>query len=159
MKSIESSPSMINLDEQVQRSDHFPLSENSRAFEYKLNEKSAKSKLIKGAKRIPLELEENSNSSNLVFSVGAWKNVVLPAISYWKDVGMGSCKVGDKIVKVGGVKAGVDTSGNNVDNQMVFFLDRNKIVCHLYHTTQLILVNGHGFKNLIDAFSSILIFG
>ena len=84
--------------------------------------------------------------------MGAWKNAVLPAVSYWKEVGPKSCKVGDYTIKVGGVKAGVDASGKNVDTQIVFFGDRDKIVCHLYHTTQLILVNGHGYKRFINTF-------
>ena len=37
-----------------------------KQFQYELNEKASKQKLIKGA---------NSNSTNLVFSVGAWYQV------------------------------------------------------------------------------------
>ena len=53
-----------------------------KQFEYELNEKASKQKLIKGAKRNPLEIVENSNSTNLVFSVGAWYQVVLPCLKY-----------------------------------------------------------------------------
>ena len=38
-----------------------------KQFEYELNVKSTKQKLIKGAKRNPFEIVENLNSSNLVF--------------------------------------------------------------------------------------------
>ena len=31
-------------------------------------------------------------------------------------------------------------------------MDREKVVCHFYNTTQLILVNGHGYKKFIDVF-------
>ena len=136
---------ILSIEEYVKESDVCRLSEGTREFEYKLNEKTAKSKLLKGTKRIPFELEENSTSTNLVFSVGSWKNVVLPASRYFKEADSSkSCKVGDYTIRVGGVKAGVDASGNNVDTKIVFFGDRAKIVCHLYHTTQRILVNGHG---------------
>ena len=56
------------------------------------------------------------------------------------------------VIKVGGIKSGKDTTGKNVVNQGVFLADRNKIVCHLYNTTCLILVNGHGYKHFIDIF-------
>ena len=66
--------------------------------------------------------------------------------------GTKSCKIGEYCVKVAGVKAGIDASGNTVDTQIVFYGDREKIVCHMYHTTQLILVNGHGYKKFINIF-------
>ena len=99
------------------------------------------------------EVQENSTSSNLVFSPGSWQVAVLPSIEYWKQIkGDQTCKVGDNIIQVGGIKSGKDTTGKNVVNQGVFLADRNKIVCHLYNTTCLILVNGHGYKHFIDIF-------
>ena len=58
----------------------------------------------------------------------------------------------DYAVKVGGVKQGKDNTGKHVNTQIVFFGDRDKIVCHLYNTTQLILINGHGYKKFIELF-------
>ena len=87
---------IVSIEEQVTQSDLFKQSEGLRAFEYKLNEKNAKSKLRKGTKRIPFLLEENSSSSNLIFSVGAWKNCVLPAVGYWKaEQNNKKCKIND----------------------------------------------------------------
>ena len=40
----------------------------------------------------------------------------------------------------------------HVNTQVVFYADRDKVVCHMYNTTQLILVNGHGYKKFIDVF-------
>ena len=118
-----------------------------------MNEKAAKNKLLKGAKRTPFVLEENSLSSNLVFSLGAWFNTVLPSIIYWTQAsGDKTCKVGDYIIKVGGAKAGKDNENKHIDTQMIFFADKDKIVCHFYNTTQRILVNGHGYKKFIDLF-------
>ena len=37
-------------------------------------------------------------------------------------------------------------------NQIIFYVDRDKIVCHLYNTTQRILVNGHGYQRFIEIF-------
>ena len=122
-----------------------------RNFDYRLNEKSAKAKLVKAAKRDALEVQENSGSSNLIFSPGSWQVAVLPSVSYWKQVkSEQSCKVGETVIRVGGVKAGKDSSGKIVVNQIVFLADRHKIVCHLYNTTQLILVNGNGYQHFFE---------
>ena len=51
-------------------------------FTYKLNDKAAKSKLLRAASRPPIDMEENSTSTNLVFSAGAWIHAVLPALRY-----------------------------------------------------------------------------
>ena len=39
-----------------------------------------------------------------------------------------------------------------IDTQIIFYIDRDKVTCHCYNTTQLILVHGHGYKRLIDEF-------
>ena len=63
-------------------------------FEYELNDKVATPKLFKAAKRMPIEIEENSTSSNIIFSAGAWFHVVQPSASYWNDdKGEKTCKV------------------------------------------------------------------
>ena len=111
----------------------------SRFYDYELNEKTAKNKLIKAAKRPPLEIEENSTSSNMIFSAGAWHKAVLPAVKYWNDVkGEKSCQIGDYNVRVGGVKPGKENTGKHVNTKVVYYADRHKVVCHLYNTTQLI---------------------
>ena len=102
-----------------------------------------KSKLMKGAKKIPFQVDENSTSSNLIFSTGSWHNVVLPSIKYWKEIKSDQeCRIGEYVVRVGGTKSGKDSKGWIVDSQIVFFGNRDKIVCHLYNTTQHI-----GFQN------------
>ena len=73
-------------------------------FDYNLKDKVAKSKFVKGAKRVPLEIVDNTSSSNLVFSLGAWNNIVLPSVEYWSTLkGDESCKVGDANIKVSDV--------------------------------------------------------
>ena len=44
---------------------------SERAHEYRLNDKAAKAKLLKGAKGVQLDIISNSTSSNLDFSLGA----------------------------------------------------------------------------------------
>ena len=84
---------VITIDDQVRGSDYH---NDSVTFNYELNNKSAKAKLLKGSKRPAIEVEDNSTSSNLVFSVGAWLATVLPAVRYWKEIKDDkTCKVGD----------------------------------------------------------------
>ena len=88
-----------------------------------------------------------------MFSAGAWFHVVKPSILYFNDAkGEKTCKVGDYTIKVGGVKAGKEMKGKHVNTKIVFFADREKIVCHLYNTTQLILINGRGYQKFIELF-------
>ena len=129
------------------------VDKNVNTFDYKLNDKTAKAKLLKAAKRSPIEIEENSTSSNLVFSAGAWIHAVVPSVTYWNEVKSSkTCKIGDLEVEIGGVKENKEAQGKHVNTQIVFFANRNKIVCHLYNTTQLILINGHGYQRFIDVF-------
>ena len=118
-----------------------------------LNDKAAKSKLLKGAKREAMEVQTNSTSTTLIFSAGSWQAAVLPSMAYWNQVkGDQTCKVGDVMINVGGIKSGKDVSGKNIVNQVVFLVDRDKVVCHLYNTTQRILVNGHGYQRFVEIF-------
>ena len=73
-------------------------------------------KLAKGAKRKTFDLEENTGSSNLVFSTGAWFRTVMPAVRYWIEVQNNkACKVGDYVIKIGGIKAGKENGNNHID--------------------------------------------
>ena len=63
-----------------------------------------------------------------------------------------ACNVDDNIIKIGGIKEGKESNGLSVDCQIIFFLNREKVVCHFYNTTQRILVNGHGYRSFINIF-------
>ena len=144
---------MTSVENVVRDSELVKFSDTERVFDYKLNEKAAKGKLIKGAKRSAFDVVRNSSSCNLIFSLGSWNNVVLPSVRYWSDIkGIKSCTLGDTVVKIIDVKTGKDIGGKHIDTQIVFFANRDKVVLHMYNTTQLILVNGHGYAKLIDVF-------
>ena len=70
------------IDNLVQDTEIVRRGEVARVFDYKLDDKAAKAKMLKGAKRIPFDVAVNSSSSNLEFSLGAWHNVVLPSVRY-----------------------------------------------------------------------------
>ena len=144
---------IVTIEENVKSSEVFKNMNASIKFDYQLSEKASKSKLLKAAKRPPIEFEINSSSSNLIFSAGAWYHSVLPSVKYLDEVkGDKTCQIGEYNVKVGGVKLGKESNGKHVNTQIVFFAGREKIVCHFYNTTQLILVNGNGYQKFIDLF-------
>ena len=141
---------IVTIEDQIRGSGYH---NDSITFNYELNDKAAKAKLVKGSKRNPFEIEEKTASISLIFCVGAWLTSVLPAIRYWNEIkGDKTCKIGDISIKVGGIKAGKDANGMHVVSQVVFFVDRDKVICHLYNTTQRILVNGRGYKRFVDVF-------
>ena len=98
-----------------------------RTFEYKLNDKAAKAKLVKGAKRVPFDIFENSTSSNLNFSLGTWYNVVLPTVRYWDQVkGIKSCKIDNFEIQIDSVKFGNEAGGKHVDTPVVLYANEEK---------------------------------
>ena len=129
------------------------ISEGNRKFEYNMNDKTAKAKLIKGAKREAFEVENNQSSSNLIFSVGSWNHLVLPTIHYWNsNNSLKTCENEGIEVKIVSIKTGRDVMGKHIDTQVIFSVNREKAVCHLYNTTQKILVNGNAYAQLVDHF-------
>ena len=150
--------SLVKLDsieEIVKDSETLKNVENKRTFEYNMNDKSAKAKLVKGAKREAYEVVKNQSSCNLDFSVGSWNHIVLPTIQYLNNIrGEKTCTVGTLEVKVASVKTGKDIIGKHIDTQIVFYSNRDKIVCHFHNTTQRILVNGHGYMKFVEEFLS-----
>ena len=142
-----------NVEELVKNSEITKKDVKPRSFQYELNQKQAKAKLIKGAKRNAFDVENKSNSINLIFNLGSWSNVVLPSIIYWNQIkDEGACKIGSSIIRVASVRSGIEAGGNHVDTQIVFFSNRDKVTCHFYNTTQLILINGHGYSKFVEEF-------
>ena len=88
-----------------------------------------------------------------MFNLGSWNYVVLPTVRYWSEVkGKKTCDLGENTVTIADVKTGKDITGKHIDTQIVLFLNRDKVVLHCYNTTQLILVNGHGYAKLLELF-------
>ena len=144
---------LSNIKNVVTDSELVEHKEVTRKFTYKLNEKATRNKLIKGARRIPFDVVENSSSINLLFNLGSWSEIVMPSILYWEKVKeTKTCRIGDKVVKIIDVKAGKEVTRSHVDTQISFLMNNDKIMLHCYNTTQLILVNGHGYDQLVQVF-------
>ena len=127
--------------------------EGSRTFNYMLNDRNAKKKILQGAKRIPFEIDENQSSDTFIFSAGAWLKVVVPFVmKLQSEIGKSFTVKGDN-VRVASVNLGKDASDMKyVDAKVEFLAGKGKITCHFYNTTQRILINGHGYKNLSEFF-------
>ena len=105
---------LMSIDDHIRCTERFQLGE--RIFKYDLSEKATKAKLLKGSKRTPFLIEENSSSSNFVFCVGSWHSVVLPSVGYWTEIeGDQKCQVGDYSIRIGGTKTGRESRWKCVD--------------------------------------------
>ena len=74
MKSVTKLPGneeISTVEEHVRNSEILKNANSSKKLEFELNDKTAAAKLVKAATRIPMEIEENSTSINLIFSAGA----------------------------------------------------------------------------------------
>ena len=102
----------LSVKEHVEESETAAYKDGNRQFDYKLDDKSIKTKMVKSAKRIPFEVVEHTSSANLVFSLGSWYNVVLPTVRYWSEVkGNKTCDSGENTVTIADVKTGKDITG------------------------------------------------
>ena len=59
----------------VKDSEVIEYNDVKRNFKYRLNDKIAKAKMMKGAKRVPYNVEYNSSSCNFMFNLGSWAHV------------------------------------------------------------------------------------
>ena len=76
--------SEYHLENHMKSSQHLIKSGLNRKFGYKLNHKTAKNKLLKGASRNPLVKEVKSSCEILNLNDGAYFVSVLPLIEQWK---------------------------------------------------------------------------
>ena len=73
---------------------------------------------------------------------------------YWNESkALKTCKLKDDLVlRISDIKMGTEVTGKHVDTQVTFILNDDEIKLHCYNTTQLILINGNGYKNLVQFF-------
>ena len=95
---------------------------DSRLFNYKLNEKTAKSKLVNGAKRTPLEIDKKTSCSNLNFSPGNFIFSVFPLVKDLAECfGKGTTlKLEEEDIQVTEYEKGIGNCGNHMDYKSCF---------------------------------------
>ena len=82
-------------------------------FAYELSDKKAKSNLIKGANREPIEVEEMQKCIMINLSTGAYLEIVIPAVTQWQ-------KEEVHAVNVEKVTSGFDEKNNHVQTIVRF---------------------------------------
>ena len=120
-----------------------------RTLSYELNEKKAKTKLLKGAmKPKHMEIEIKSTCVNMRFDDGSFKEVVLPLLRNWNMKEEDSFEFMGAMVRIVESDAGVDNIKNHIDTKMVVMFDTHRIVLHGYNGTQNLMVQGKEFEKV-----------
>ena len=120
-----------------------------RTFSYELNEKKAKTKLLKGAlKPKNMDIEIKSTCVNMRFDDGSFKEVVLPLLRRWNMKVEESFDFMGATVRIIESDAGEDNIKNHIDTKMVVMFDTHRIVLHGYNGTQNLMVQGKEFEKV-----------
>ena len=120
--------------------------DDGRVFDYALNKKKAKAKLLKGAKRENLDVEIKNGCVNLLFSDGAYFVLVLPLMRLWSSK-VNEVFIGNETeIKVIEIDTGIEETGNHVDTKIVIMANNQRFVLHAYNGTQNLMVQGKNYE-------------
>ena len=120
--------------------------DDGRVFDYALNKKKAKAKLLKGAKRENLDVEIKNGCVNLLFSDGAYFVLVLPLMRLWNRKVNEVFIVNETEIKVIEIDTGIEETGNHVDTKIVIMANNQRFVLHAYNGTQNLMVQGKNYE-------------
>ena len=134
MKQLENSePSIIALNGET----------DNRAFEYAINRKRTKSKLLKGAKRTRnLEVEVKSGCVNLRFNDGSYYEVIMPLLTEWQTKVNQIVHINEYKLHIIEIEKGIETTKKHVDTKVVVMSNDQRYVIHAYNTTQNLMIQG-----------------
>ena len=120
---------------------------NPRNFNYDMNMKKAKKKLLKGANRKShLDVEIKPTCVNLRFSDGSFQKVVRPMLQEWSQCVNKVFKLSENEIKIVEFSSGMDIKANHIDTKIVLFSDKDRFVIHVYNGTQNLMVQGRNFE-------------
>ena len=134
-------------------SDETPISiikarRSARTFNFDLNEKKAKAKLLKGAnRRNHLDIEVKSGCVNMRFSDGSYHKVLLPLVREWQNLVDEPFQLDDIEIKIEAVDAGSENSDKHMDTKLVFFANNDRLVMHAYNGTQNLMIQGKNYES------------
>ena len=119
-----------------------------RVFNFELNEKKAKKKLLDGAmKPNHMDIEIKTTCVNMRFDDGSFTEVVLPLLRNWHSKVDETFEFMDCNIKVIESDAGEDNIKNHIDTKMVILFNTQRIVLHAYNGTRNLMVQGKYFEN------------
>ena len=90
---------------------------NAHIFNYNLNDRKTRKKVYEGALRVPYEREEKDGCMNMIFSDGAFNEVVLKAIIELKN-GPKHFVVGKEDVERVTIDPRQELSGKHIDTKI-----------------------------------------
>ena len=143
-----------HLSNHLKSSQHAIKAGLNRKFNYKLNQKNTRTKLLKGAARNPLVKEMKSTCAILNFNDGSYAYTILPLIEIWKKKNASgeTIKFEGLDIQVTEIKSGKEQSGMVVDVLVKFVVGDCKVVSHCYNTKQKVMVNGSGYANFVEKY-------
>ena len=143
--------SASNQDNLVVASGTITSTALGRHFAYELSDNRAKSNLLKGAGRDVLEIADKKTCIMLTFSVGAFKEVVIPTVDGWGN-GSPEIQINDLKIVIEELTPGFDGGQKNVDTLVRFLMNGDRITVCCYNTTQRIKVEGKGYHMFVSKF-------
>ena len=123
--------------------------EEAQVFKYKLNKVRTQRKIYEGSLRKPYERENKKGSIVLIFSDGAFKEVVLTAIDDLKN-GPNTFRVQNEDVEKITIDPRKELTGKHIDTKIHFKVNGNKIIIHAYNSRQKLLVQGSKCEWFVD---------
>ena len=116
-----------------------------RVFDYALNNKRVKSKLLKGAKRGKhLVVESKIGCVNLIFSDGSYHQTLLPLLRSWQQ--NEKFFINGTEVEIVEIDYGKDNNEKHVDTKLVILADSSRLVLHAYNSRQKLMVQGQNYE-------------
>ena len=135
--------SLVQLGTDINEKDN-----NGRVFNYTLNQRKAKAKLLKGAKKDKnLYAEVKPGCVNLRFDDGAYFELVLPLLQEWHKKCNETVQVNDTEIKILEVDPGVENTGKTVDTKLAVLANNSRFVLHAYNSTQNLMVQGKNYED------------
>ena len=117
------------------------IESQSRTFNYTLNDKKSKNKLLKGAKRAKnLDVEVKSTCVNMRFNDGSYFEVIIPLMNAWKHSVDQEVLINGTAVHILEIDAGIENTDKHIDTKMTIVTENNRLVLHAYNSTQNLMV-------------------
>ena len=128
----------------------------AHTFQYNLNTAKTKKKIYEGALRDHFQREDKKGCINLIFSGGAFNVVVFKAINELQN-GPKHFIVGKEEVEKISIDPRKELSGKHVDTKIEFKVNTDKIVIHIYNSTQKLTIQGRKHKWFVDNYLELFI--
>ena len=121
---------------------------DGRFFDYVMNSKRAKIKLLKGAQRPKsLEVEVKDGCAILLFSDGSYYKIVLPLLRIWHQNVNQTISINDNEVRIDKIDQGFEDSQKHMDTKLVIVVNNCRLVLHAYNSSQKLMIQGKHSEN------------